>query len=141
VQADPGAGYRLRFLPSASAAQLLGQEHVQRPISMLREAYRSRIHYFEKHFPGWGGSLTRGVSIGEMMVRRAVFTLMAYLSSRNRQALQERAESSAACLQTLRAADVLAADRPSNIGAGYVLFFVMLVVFSVSSDTSMTRQD
>jgi len=105
------AGYRLRYLPDASAIHHWGKSTAQLPAPMLREAYRSRVYYFEKHFPGWVGAMARKISIGEMIVRHAVFTLMACFPSHHRQALRDRAAASAACLQTLRVLRALPVGR------------------------------
>ena len=47
------AGYRLRYLPEPSAIHHWGKSTAQLPATMLREAYKSRVYYFQKHFPGW----------------------------------------------------------------------------------------
>lgn len=98
-------GYRLRYLPEASAVHHWGRSTEQRPAAMVLEAYRSRIRYFEKHFPGFGGALARGLTSLELRIRCAIFGLLALLPSPQREALETRGRASAACLTSLRAAE------------------------------------
>lgn len=93
------AGYRLRYLPGASAIHHWGRSTAQRPADMLREAYRSRVYYFAKHFPGWGGSVARTLTAIELRIRRAACSALTLFPSRSREAFRERAAASAACLR------------------------------------------
>lgn len=95
------AGYRLRYLPGASAVHHWGRSTAQRPAVMLREACRSRVYYFEKHFPRWGGAVARAVAVIELRIRRAVCSALARFPSRSREAFRDRAAASAACLRDL----------------------------------------
>ncbi len=122
------AGHRLRYLPDASAVHHWGKSTAQRPAAMLGEAYRSRIRYFQKHYPGWGGPVARAFSIGEMMVRRATFMLLAALPSRHRRALRDRAEASAACLRILAEAQGTTTGNAASCGARPVLSLLSLIV-------------
>lgn len=105
------AGYRLRYLPDASAVHHWGKSTAQLPAAMLQESYRSQIHYFEKHFPGWGGAVARRLALRGLAIRRLVFSLIALVPSRHRQAFRDRAASSAACQQALRAVHPLPVQR------------------------------
>jgi GT2 family glycosyltransferase len=102
------AGYRLRYLPDAAAIHHWGKSTAQLPSAMLWEAYRSRLYYFDKHFPGRGGAVARRLTVGELLVRRAAFTVLASLPSNHRGALRQRASASAACLQALRRSPITA---------------------------------
>jgi GT2 family glycosyltransferase len=104
-------GYRLRYVPEAEALHHWGRSTAQRPAAMLLEAYRSRIRYFDKHFPGWGGSLARGLTSLELWIRRAVWALLALAPSRHRETLRARARATAACLAALPRA------RPARSGS------------------------
>ncbi len=105
-------GYRLRYVPEAEALHHWGRSTAQRPGAMMIEAYRSRVRYFDKHFPGWGGRLARGLTSLELMIRRAVFGLLALAPSRHRQALRARARATAACLASLARSSTAAASDP-----------------------------
>ena len=122
------AGHRLRYLPAASAVHHWGKSAVPHSATMLREAYRSRMLYFEKHFPDWGGSVVRALSLGELAVRRTVFALAARIPSRHRQAFRDRASASAACLQVVRGGETSCAASAPAVGIGPVLPLLALVV-------------
>jgi GT2 family glycosyltransferase len=96
------AGYRLRYLPDAAAIHHWGKSAVQLPSAMLWEAYRSRLYYYEKHFPGWGGAMARRLAMGELWLRQAVFSLLARLPSDHREVWRQRAAASADSLRALR---------------------------------------
>ncbi|HEV8306505.1 MAG TPA: glycosyltransferase family 2 protein [Methylomirabilota bacterium] len=96
------AGYRLRYLPGPSAIHHWGKSTAQSPAAMLQEAYRSRLRYFEKHFPGWRGRMAGRIVTAELRVRSLVFSLMACLPSRRQPWFRDRAAASAACLAQLR---------------------------------------
>jgi N-acetylglucosaminyl-diphospho-decaprenol L-rhamnosyltransferase len=97
-----GAGHRLHYLPNPSAVHHWGKSTAQQPATMLREAYRSWMYYFQKHFPGWQAGVARWITLGELSVRRHVLWLLAIFPSSHRRSIQERAAASAACLQDLR---------------------------------------
>jgi hypothetical protein len=69
---------------------------------MLHHAYASRIAYFDKHFPGWGGPVSRALTALELAVRAAVLGVAARVT-RSR-LLDVRARASAACRAELAAA-------------------------------------
>lgn len=126
------AGYRLRYVPEPSAIHHWGASTVQTPAAVLREAYRSRVYYFEKHFPGWGGTVARWMTVGELGIRRAVLTLLALVPTPHRQACRDRAWASAACLQDIgrfhgHPAERQAHSRPD----GLYLFLSIVVLFSL----------
>ena len=95
------AGYQLRYLPGPSAVHHWGKSSEQLPALMLREAYRSRVYYFEKHFPGWVGRLARALSVIELALRQAAFAALALLPSASRAVFRDRASASAACRRVL----------------------------------------
>src|SRR5207245_8047035 len=69
---------------------------------MLRHAYVSRVSYFDKHFPGWGGGVAGALASLELAVRTVALGLGAWLTGSA--ALGARAEASAACRADLAAA-------------------------------------
>lgn len=89
------AGFRLRFLPEAVAVHHWGVSAARSETSVLRHAYASRIAYFDKHFPGWGGGVAGALVSAELAVRAATLDLAARLTGSA--ALRERAQASAAC--------------------------------------------
>jgi N-acetylglucosaminyl-diphospho-decaprenol L-rhamnosyltransferase len=95
------AGHRLRYLPQAVVVHAWGASTVQRPAAMLREAYVSRVRYFDKHYPGGGGALAALLAIMEIGVRGAAFSALALLRGRAGARWRRRAEDSAACLASL----------------------------------------
>jgi N-acetylglucosaminyl-diphospho-decaprenol L-rhamnosyltransferase len=95
------AGYRLHYLPQAAVMHAWGASTAQRPAAMVREAYVSRVRYFDKHFPGWGGALTATLATVELAVRRATFSLLGLLPGRSRAGWRRRAAESAACAASL----------------------------------------
>ncbi|MEE8239731.1 MAG: glycosyltransferase family 2 protein, partial [Nitrospirales bacterium] len=92
-------GFRLRYLPGPSVIHHWGKATRQLPAVMLREAYRSRIYYFEKHFPGWGGHMARALALFELLNRWALCSALALIPSRSRAIFRSRAEASAACVR------------------------------------------
>lgn len=98
------AGYRLRYVADAVASHHWGKSTAQRPAAMLRESYRSRLAYFEKHFPGVGSVIARALVSAELRLRQSMLSLMAAVPSRRRAALRERAAANAACLRMLKGA-------------------------------------
>jgi len=108
------AGYRLRYVPGPAAVHHWGKSTAHLPAAMLREAYRSRVYYFEKHFPGWGGSVARWLALRELVLRRLLFSLLAVFPWRWRQLFRERAAVSATCLESIRAVEAAAVERSSS---------------------------
>jgi GT2 family glycosyltransferase len=98
------AGFRLRYVPEAVALHHWGASTAKSPAPMLRHAYLSRLAYFDKHFPGWGGGVAGALIALELSVRTAALRAAARLTARR--GLAARAEASAACR-----ADVAAAPR------------------------------
>lgn len=96
------AGYRLRYIPEASAVHHWGKSTAQQPAPMLREAYRSRLYYFQKHCPVWQARVVRWIALGELFIRRHALWLLAIFPSAHRRSFQHRAVASAACLEDLR---------------------------------------
>lgn len=95
------AGYRLRYLPEPVAVHHWGKSASQLSAVALREAYRSRLLYFRKHFPTWAARVVRGVTLVELSLRRALYAVLALFPSRFRQAFNERHRASTACLRSL----------------------------------------
>jgi len=122
------AGYRLRYLPEPSAIHHWGKSTAQLPAVMLREAYKSRVYYFQKHFPGWGGSVARWMALRELEIRRLVFCLLAFVPSRRRPAFRDRAASSSACLQFVRDSPSLESGPPARAAVDLAPLFLLLVV-------------
>ena len=96
------AGFGLRYVPEAVAVHHWGVSTAKCPAPMLRHAYLSRIAYFDKHFPGWGGGVAGAVVSLELAVRTATLRIAAHLPGSA--ALGARAQASAACRADLRAA-------------------------------------
>ena len=94
-------GFRLRYLPGPSVIHHWGKATRQLPAVMLREAYRSRIYYFEKHFPGWGGQMARALAVLELGVRWALWSALALIPSRSRTTFREQAAARATCIREL----------------------------------------
>lgn len=95
------AGYRLTYAPKAACVHHWGKSTAQLPSPMLREAYRSRVYYFEKHFPGGGGSVARTLTVAELRFRRSVYRILALVSRRWRHLFMDRAAADATCLRAL----------------------------------------
>jgi len=126
------AGYRLRYLAEQSAVHNWGKSTEQVPERMLCESYKSRILYFDKHFPGWGGSMARWIALRELEVRRLVFVLASRLLANRREALKDRASACVACREAVRAIEPQAAGRSARPGANaLLLLLVVVVVFSL----------
>lgn len=95
------AGYRLRYLAEPSAIHNWGKSTEQVPERMLCESYKSRILYFDKHFPGWGGSMARWIIKRELGFRTLVFALLAFVPSRHQSVFRQKAATSSACIKNL----------------------------------------
>ena len=116
------AGFRLRYLPDAVAVHHWGASTVKSPGLMLRHAYLSRVAYFDKHFPGWGGDVAGALAAVELAVRTTTLGVAARLTGSA--ALDARARSSAAC----RAA--LAAAPRRRVPGATALAFVAVLLFA-----------
>jgi GT2 family glycosyltransferase len=114
------AGFRLRYLPDAVAVHHWGASTAKSPTAMLRHAYLSRIAYFDKHFPGWGGAVAGALVSLELAVRRATLGLAARLT--RSPALGALAQASGAA----RAA-VSAAPR-ARLAGGVALALIVTLV-------------
>lgn len=126
------AGYRLRYLAEPSAIHNWGKSTEQVPERMLCESYKSRILYFDKHFPGWGGSMARWIALRELEIRRLLYRLAAWLLSQRGEALRNRASACAACLEAVRAIVPQTAERSARSGThAFLLLLVVVVVFSL----------
>lgn len=93
-------GHRLRYLPEAVTMHAWGASTAQRPAAMLREAYVSRLRYFDKHFPGGGGALVAALAGVELRVRLAAFSLLGIMPGGA--SWRRRAAETAACLVAIR---------------------------------------
>lgn len=122
------AGYRLRYLPGPTAVHHWGVSTSQRPSVMLQESHRSRISYFEKHFPGWGGSVARWTALRELEIRRLACCLLALVPSRHRQSFQEHATVSGACLEFIRASQAHKGEQLQAAIPGLMPFLLTLVI-------------
>ena len=125
------AGYRLRYLAEPSAIHSWGKSAEQVPERMLCESYKSRILYFDKHFPVWGGSMARWIALRELALRAGLFSLLARVASRRRQAWQDRAAASRRCRQSLRECFQQPGERVRWSG-GEVLPLLLMVVILFS---------
>jgi len=96
------AGFRLRYVPTAVAVHHWGASTAGSPGRMLRHAYLSRVAYFDKHFPGWGGGVAGALVSLELAVRQATLGLAARLTGSA--PLAARAQASAACRVAVAAA-------------------------------------
>jgi len=96
------AGFGLRYVPEAVAVHHWGVSTAKSAAPMLRHAYLSRIAYFDKHFPGWGGGVAGSLASLELAVRTATLRIAARLTGSA--ALGARAQASAACRAAVRAA-------------------------------------
>ncbi len=122
------AGYRLRYLPGPTAVHHWGVSTSQRPSVMLQESHRSRISYFEKHFPGWGGSVARWTALRVLEIRRLACCLLALVPSRHRQSFQEHATVSGACLEFIRASQAHKGEQLQAAIPGLMPFLLTLVI-------------
>src|SRR5439155_10059177 len=110
------AGFRLRYLAEPSAIHNWGKSTEQVPERMLGESYKSRMLYFDKHFPGWGGSMARWIALWELEVRRLLYALAARLLVNRSGALKDRASACAACREAVQAIEPQTAERSARSG-------------------------
>jgi GT2 family glycosyltransferase len=96
------AGFRLRYVPEAEAVHHWGASAAKSPQRVLHHAYASRIAYFDKHFPVWGGAVSRALTALELVVRAAVLGVAARVT--RSPLLDVSARASAACRAELAAA-------------------------------------
>lgn len=96
------AGCRLLYMPGASAVHHWGESSAQVPERMLVESYRSRMHYFETYYPGWGGELSRWAALTELRMRRVFLAGAALILPGRRERMRKQAEASRNCLRTLQ---------------------------------------
>jgi N-acetylglucosaminyl-diphospho-decaprenol L-rhamnosyltransferase len=96
------AGYRLLYAPAASAVHHWGKSSAQVPERMLVESCRSRVHYFETYYPGWGGELSRWAAQAELQMRRVLLTCAALIVPGLRDRARQQAEAGRNCLRALR---------------------------------------
>lgn len=95
------AGCRVRYLAEPSAVHNWGKSTEQVPERMLCESYKSRILYFDKHFPGWGGAVARWITKRELGFRFLIFSLLAFVPSRHQSVFRQKAVTSGACFKNL----------------------------------------
>jgi hypothetical protein len=95
---------------------------------MLCESYKSRVLYFDKHFPGWGGVVAVWIAVWELEVRRLLFTLAAQLPMNKRGALKDRASACTSCLEAVRAIKPSTAERSARPGTHALLLLLAVVV-------------
>jgi N-acetylglucosaminyl-diphospho-decaprenol L-rhamnosyltransferase len=96
------AGHRLLYMPAASAVHHWGKSSAQVPERMLVESYRSRMQYFERYYPGWGGELSRWAAQAELHMRRVLLTCAALIVPGRRDRARKQAEAGRDCLRTLQ---------------------------------------
>lgn len=96
------AGWRVRYVAEASAVHHWGRSSARLHAIVLREAYRGRIHYFDKHAPGAGVAFVRALAVVELRVRYALFSALARVSRRAPERPREQAAATQACLKALR---------------------------------------
>lgn len=97
------AGFRPRYVAPACAVHHWAKATSQMPLAtIMRVSYRSRVRYFDKHFPGAGGAIVRALTQAELRMRSRVFSLLARLQSSRRHDLRERAAANAACARMMR---------------------------------------
>jgi glycosyl transferase family 87 len=121
------AGFRLRYVPAAVAVHRWGASTAKSPGPMLRHAYLSRIAYFDKHVPGWGGGVAGALVALELAVRSAALRTLERLTGSA--ALRARAQASAECR-----ADVAAAPR-TRVPAGPALAVAAALLVAAHAGT------
>jgi hypothetical protein len=125
------AGVRLRYTPEAWAIHHWGKSTAQHSAAALRAAHRSRIQYYDKHFPDWGGRVTRCLGEFELRLRWAIFGLLARSPLPLAQALRARAEASKTLLYELGDTRPHAGDRADRGGASATVAIAIVVLFSL----------
>jgi N-acetylglucosaminyl-diphospho-decaprenol L-rhamnosyltransferase len=126
------AGWVLRYVPEASAVHHWGRSTVKRPAAVTA-AYRSRLLYFDKHFPGWGGPTARALLTAELAVRRVLFSAVALVPSPSRERFRGRARATAACAAALGTVDRPDAARMPGLRTLLALV-VLLAAFGYAHD-------
>ncbi|HEV8584852.1 MAG TPA: glycosyltransferase 87 family protein [Methylomirabilota bacterium] len=128
------AGFRLRYLPEAVAVHHWGASTAKSPAPMLRHAYLSRLAYFDKHFPGWGGAVAGALISLELAVRTATLGVAARLTGSS--GLRARADASAATR------GAVAAVPRARVVAGVALaLIVSLVLLRYAGDVARIAAD
>jgi len=125
------AGYRVRYLAEPAAVHGWGKSTEQAPQRMLCESYKSRILYFDKHFPGWGGTMSRWLTVAELRLRQILFSLMGVVPSPQRQLFQSQAKFAAECAHTLAGSAPPASVPGSDQADGLHFFLAVLIGFSL----------
>jgi len=123
-------GFRLRYIPKPVAVHHWGRSTAKAPDFVLREAYCSRIYYFGKHFPSWGGLLARWLTTGELGIRQSLLTFLARLPIPTRWAFRERAAANRACLRYVLEHNHQLADERSPELRPTVLLVLLVLLFS-----------
>jgi len=129
------AGARLRYTPEARAIHHWGKSTARHSTASLRAAFQSRILYYEKHFPGWGGPLARCLVEAELRLRGVTYGLLAGLS--RAQALRARAEASRSVLHDLRDSRLQPGDsrgRRHSPAALAIAIVLLLCLFRYGHD-------
>ncbi len=124
------AGHRLWYTPSASATHHWGVSTRQVPAAMLYESLKSRMNYFEKYFPQWGGAWAKRIAIIELAVRSGVLAC-ATIPSRTDSPLRARAAAAADCLARVRVLPV-AGGRSNGASAVLPAMLILAVAFSLA---------
>lgn len=125
------AGYRLRYVPTARVVHLWGKSTSQRPGAMLCESMRSRVYYFGKHFPGWGGAVSRWLTVTELRLRQVLFSLAGVVPSPRRQFFHDQAKIAAECVHALARSAPPSPASGSDQDDGLRLFLAVLISFSL----------
>ena len=128
------AGFRLRYMPDAVAVHHWGASAARSAARMLREAYLSRVAYFDKHFPGWGGGVAGALASIELAVRAATLGVAARVTGSA--ALDARARASEACR-----ADVARAPRARVPAATALAVIAALLVAAYAATVAHIAAD
>jgi hypothetical protein len=123
------AGVRLCYTPEAWAIHHWGRSTAQQSAASRRAAYQSRILYYDKHFPGWGGPLARCLGEAELRLRGLILGLLACLPLPQAQALRSRAEASMSLLHDLRDSQPRLDDRRSARRSSAALAIAIVLLF------------
>lgn len=122
------AGYRVRYLAEPCAVHGWGKSTAQLPERMLEESCKSRVRYFEKHYPGWGGSVSLWVALRTLDVRIVLFSLLSVLAARHRQAWRDRVAAGRRCRQSLRECFQQPEERVRWSGGEILPLLLMVVI-------------